>query len=430
MNSEELAQKEKDLFLDLSRWLILEATVTGKSRITWLRFFLAHCVDEVSLDLEKELIRAFKIVHPIFLEGEQALCEIVDNLCFTSTSQTTLSHPSKHTDWAKSLSKSPSGILTRFIDKPRKNRYHAQLLSALFRLIGDQLSILETFCGGQQSIEGRMRRLKAAAKKLQNHASNKFDNRQRFTKEIKHHLFIGYPHQAVRVSAMLSFLHDELDPITDATAFQSFLERIAHIFVAENSDHLLEVICRLAIAKVAYDEGFKIEKIVTENSRSKKELTVEMRNAEGVPFLISKGRRFIKENTQSNDLSSQIQNCGRAMGDFPSGLEPDICIKFNDRIFLGDAKRNPTGDGRAYRASSIKTCASYLLEYKNEIENSHPKLTLFFLQGGSKIANITRDYIERDGLPDCRQIPIIGLGLDQDDFEGAVIMKWFQKISA
>lgn len=428
MTVNELEDKELKLFLDLSRWLVLKTGVAQRSRSAWLSFFLAHCDDKLSSEVEHSLREAFKVDHPIFINGEEALCLVAQNLHHSLTARITRTSPTRHTDWGKTMASNHGGVMTRFIEKPRKNRHHQQMLSALLVLANDQLTILEAYEDYKNPLRDRITRLRAARRKLEDQLPRTLKRNQKFTKEIRHHLHTEYPEYAGRVTSMLHFLHDKLDPETDRDAFESFCKNLAKCFQAENSDHLLEVISRLAIARAAFDQGFtKITKLITETRTSRKELTLEMKNDVGKVLVIGKGRNLL--GSEEGKYHSKLKECGRAMGDNPSGLEPDICIKLGDNFFLGDAKRNPTGDGRNYRASSIKACASYLHEYEVQLKGSIPAFTLFFLQGGEKIAGKSRDEIKEDrNFPNCENLPIIGLGLDKDDFEGKIIRIWFEKL--
>ncbi len=427
INMDDLKDKEKALFLGLSEWLVLESGAEQRSRSAWLSFFLAHCVDDLSPKLSDELRRSFQIDHPSFIEGEVALCNIAADLHHTVTSRKISTKITRNVDWAKTMTKSYGDTLTRFVEKPRINQYHNQMLAALLRLGNDQLTVLESFDTNKGSLKARIRNLEHATKTIKKLLPKAFNRKQKFTKEIRYHLHTEYRHQAGNIILMLSFLHDLLDPELDSEAFKTFCNRVSSVFQAENSDHLLEVISRLAIAKEAHSQGFSITQLITKNSSSQKELTVFMKKNTGEELVIGKGRKLLE--SDDNDLIAQIRNCGKAMGDNPSGLEPDITIRYNNRFYMGDAKRNPSDDGRSYRASSIKTCASYLMEFEEKLAGSDPKFTLFFLQGGSKIADKTRDQIKQaEDFPDTDQLPIIGLGLDKDDFEGDIMKKWFCKI--
>ena len=161
---------------------------------------------------------------------------------------------------------------------------------------------------------------------------------------------------------------------------------------ARNINDLLEWSVAFAVVRAAVDAGweFTFTETTIHDDRALllKKGDFLCRVGKG---LLTDGNNNAMEGAKGDDLLSRLL---QAAGLGVKGIQPDIVVTFwmSDSpekcvTFLADAKRNSSGDGSGYLASSIAKALLYATTY-DEFLPLAPQFTLFMYQGVDRVLGI------------------------------------------
>jgi len=225
---------------------------------------------------------------------------------------------------------------------------------------------------------------------------------------------------------------DLLGELFSSSKSSNLVKMLGKTLQAANSDALLETIFQLQVVFLAQDAGFQLTTSPSALRGNKNNCDTWELHRDGLNLVISKGKAKVSEN-RSHGL---YQNCRKMMGDGSSGFEPDLRMEFTQDnrtfVFLGDSKRNATGNGSTYRGVAIKASLAYYADMEKEL-TTRPQISLLFAQRGTAVAGKTESSkIEAELMKgNGEALPeILGLGIEDFENEAEVGRAWFSGILA
>lgn len=392
---------------------------------------------------------------------EKAICELLARtLLRHSRSVVWGREPGRDVDWCRTWLEAPQrgpGMYANVVDSPRPD---GQLIGALQTLAGiraGRLGAVRTISDSGERV-ARLRRANSRYTTVGHPWTEVVARRLRHVdpeaaRDIETSLALRRSFHDVRLRNLLL---DEAKAVRDGS-------RSSDEWRSNNADTLFEWTTALALCKAAVDTGWKPEKIKQiENSSGPgyPDVTFAFGNDQAARCRISKGRprgpgdKSQANETQDDELSALI----KATGNGATGSQPDIVVTFwrTDGLgsgtpefstYIGDAKRNVEGDGRAYLAASISKALVYSSAFSGLLRNT-PHCTLFLYQGVKACLGVglTDEQLREEGraavvakladveLPKvlCLDLPLIGDVVKAGESAGGspVLKAYFERLVA
>lgn len=427
-------EKHTNTFVQWSADIAQSADWTADDLVTFLSLHASNS-HFVSRNWNARLFEWFQIDVAALSKSLVSLLRLSAPMLQTKRKSTLERKPARNTDWAKCQSYRSGFYYLKYPARSVTSVPNSQIGAYLIQTSEYLISLIKIF-GGVTPAALPLESATLHARKIYGIHTKPAQLRPSQRKKILEKL-ISCDLAGIDLTSLEHFENrSRLLSDLDHSKLKAFSEKLSAGIELSNPDLLFEVLTTLAITKTAsLNFDFKVGDFSYFSSRL---AGIELhREIDGFRKLVISKRKPAFLGTQSSSgVESEYKSTMKSMGDNATGLEPDICLEFfndpdgtkPDLTHLADAKNNQKGDGRAYRAISVKAAFHYLHSYssfKNQI--TVPAFTLFFHQGGTKVAGKERSDTDPD-FDDFKKFEVIGLGYCEGDFEGNVLKNWFSAL--
>lgn len=444
---------DKALFLELLTWYV-EAADLDLDELVGLLASRFPAADLKQLRLELPLDTQ------AMTEAEEAVVDCIGRRPLQNVGLTQWrNEPGRNVDWTQTLLRYPGRVPEAYAEIRRTQITDAPLLAGLAGLAERWLIMLEA-CHTTEYRAERHRKLRTA---LQRFSSRP----QVWNTALARRLRRFSPTAASKIEARFSATHE----LRGANLSQQLHQYLRYAmdtesWEAKNGDNLFELTSALAIARSAATDADNRPLGAWKLFHNREELGSHYLSSSMLLCRICKGR---PKDPAGVDLlgvdcvPDKLTMLIRATGNNATGSQPDLVLTFwratNESscvTYLGDAKRNRSGDGRSYLVDSIGKAMVYRQAYADALGvycvgvgpgavSSPPLVTLFCYQACNRVANVDTPEGLRSRWKEsvaealgCKRHDVVEIlafdlrhfGLDESGtWDATVLRAWFDRLA-